>query len=645
MFPPGLVDDLFTAFGFVLGKLVDDDGWSTVDFGLVGDSAIRGPVVDVPHELVQDGFLRQVSANPDKVAVITPTGELTYGEVHRRAVRVANWLRGRGVRRDHPVAVVLDKGWEQVVAAYGVLLAGVPYLPVDAGAPPARIRSIFERAGVTTALDRFTIEEAIADGLDDPVMVSGEPDDLAYVLFTSGSTGQPKGVMIEHRGMVNAVRATRAEFGVGPSDVCLAVTALHHDMSTFDLFGVLGAGGTVVLPDRDRDAGHWAELIATHGVTLWNSVPAMMEMLLATGTAPGSLRTVFLGGDWVPPTVVRTLRERVPGVEVVSVGGPTETTLWNIWHRVVPSDLDRVSIPYGKPIANTTYYILDERGADKPVGVAGQLCCAGPGVARGYWRDPERTDEVFTQRDGVRIYRTGDLGRMLPDGTIEFVGRADSQVKVRGMRIEPAEIEAALAAVPGVRSAVVVGVPNEAAPGYRAIAAYVTGTVEPEASRAAIRELLPEHMVPATVTVLAEFPLTANGKIDRTALAATGPTRANPAARPSTPLEETIAQTWAEVLGADEVGVHDDFFALGGDSVLATRILADLRSALDSPDLPLIALFGTGTVAGMADALVAAETTPGRLAQVADLYQKILALSDDEVEAELSAPASDRGAR
>ncbi|SDD25406.1 non-ribosomal peptide synthetase [Actinokineospora iranica] len=632
-FPAGLVAELFAAFGRVLATLTGP-GWSTADFRLAPSSRIDGPAAEIPDELVQDAFLRQAEANPDKVALITPTATLTYGELRHRAVRVANWLRGKGMRADQPVAIVLEKGWEQAVAAYGVLLAGAPYLPIDADAPSARVRAVCDQARVQIVLDKFTVDEAVADGSDERPPVSQSPDDLAYVLFTSGSTGRPKGVMIEHRGMVNALTATVAEFGIGPDDVALAVTALHHDMSTFDLFGVLGAGGTLVVPARARDAAHWADLVVGHGVTLWNSVPAMMEMLLETQVVPSGLRTVFLGGDWIPPRVVAALRERVPGVAVVSVGGPTETTLWNIWHRVTEDDLARVSIPYGKPIANTAYYVLDERGADRPAGVTGELHCAGPGVARGYWGDP--ANKSFVERNGERRYRTGDLGRVLPDGSIEFMGRADTQVKVRGMRVEPGEAEAVLAAQPGVRAAVVVGVPNEGRPGYRALAAYLTGAADPNAVLAAARQVLPEHLVPATVTVLAEMPLTANGKIDRAALAGAAPDVATEFTAPRDALEWAIASSWAEVLERDRIGVHDDFFALGGDSVLATRILADLRDALDTADLPLLALFGARTVAGMAEALRADEPVPGRLDRIAELYRRVMDLSDDEVEAELT---------
>ncbi|WP_304452143.1 amino acid adenylation domain-containing protein [Nocardiopsis sp. YSL2] len=645
LLPPRTADAMCADLGRILDRLAEPEAWNDPDLlGRAGGSAtgadgLRGPVAPIPDELVHDAFVRQARAHPDRTAVIAPDRTLTYGELYGLAARVAVWLRAGGARPGAPVAVLLDKGWEQVVAAYGVLLAGCPYLPLDAAAPAARVHALLDQAGTDTVLDADTLAKALTLADREPPPVTAGPGDLAYVLFTSGSTGRPKGVMVEHRGMVNALEATRAEFGVGPDDTCLAVTALHHDMSAFDLFGVLGAGGTVVVPaaDRARDADHWAELAREHGVTLWNSVPAMMEMLLAAGPAPGTLRTVFLGGDWVPPRLAADLIDQVPGVGVVSVGGPTETTLWNIWHRVAPADLDRATIPYGRPIANTAYHVLDERGRERPPGVVGELCCAGPGVARGYWDDPERTAAAFTERGGERIYRTGDLGRVLADGAIEFVGRADAQVKVRGMRIEPGEVEAALRERPGVTAAAVVGVPRSDGRGHRAIAAHVTGDADPDALRAALAERLPDHLVPATVTVVDELPLTGNGKVDRAVLTARSQAASSIGEReiatPRTPLEETIAQIWAEVVGLDTVGVHDDFFTVGGDSVAATRVLVELREALDRPGLPLMALLSTGTVAGMADALLAQD--PG-LDRVAELYQHVLALSDDEVEAGLS---------
>ena len=286
---------------------------------------------------------------------------------------------------------------------------------------------------------------------------------------------------------------TNADFRVGPADRALALTALHHDMSLYDIFGVLGAGGTLVIPDAARrlDPDHWAELMRRERVTLWNSVPTMMQMLVehAAGredVLPQSLRLAFLGGDWIPVTLPKRLQALVPGAQVVSVGGPTETTLWNIWYPVEAVDPTWKSIPYGRAIANTRYYVLNQALEDCPTWVPGELCCAGVGVAQGYWRNDEQTQARFIThpRTGERIYRTGDLGRFLPDGTLEFMGRVDLQIKISGMRIEPGEIEAALSQHPAVQAAVVTAMEDSG--GHKRLVAHV---VPADASRPATEEV------------------------------------------------------------------------------------------------------------------------------------------------------------
>ena len=652
VFPEGLLDAACAAFGAALERLaVDADLWSATDLRLVPEShrtvgGIAGASRPLPAGLVQDAFLEQVATRPDAPAVVTTATTLTYGELHRRACQVGNWLRAQGATPDTPVAIVMAKGVEQVIAAYGSLLAGSPYLPVDASLPPARIANLLEQTGVRLALTQTPIAtppgvtalpvDALGDLPDTPLDVVQKPTDLAYVLFTSGSTGKPKGVMIEHAGMVNCLRDTVDTFGIGPDDRAIAVTALHHDMSTFDIFGVLGAGGSIVIPDADRarDADHWADLISAHGVTLWNSVPAMMEMLQAHGRAPG-LRLAFLGGDWIPLHVARTLES--DGVRLVSVGGPTETTLWNIWHPVEHVEDSWRSVPYGRPIANTRYRVLDPWLRDRPESVTGELYCSGPGVARGYWSDPDRTAASFIEHPvtGEPMYRTGDLGRCLPTGVIEFAGRADTQVKIRGQRIELGEIEAALSTQPGVRSAVVTAVPHTDRPGHRALVGHVTGTaLDPRALRDNLRSVLGEHMIPADIHVHPAFPLTPNGKIDRAALALITPDSAvdHP---PASPLEEVIAEVFAEELEVDKVAATDDFFALGGDSVIATRIVVRLREALDTPTISLVPVLSNATPATLAEALRATTNNPTRLDEVAAVYLEVTRMSDDEVESEL----------
>jgi SagB-type dehydrogenase family enzyme len=337
--------------------------------------------------------------------------------------------------------------------------------------------------------------------------------------------------MIAHRGVVNALVQTNKHFQICPQDRVLALTALHHDMSVFDLFGMLAAGGTLVVPQAvgRRDPAHWSELMKKHQVTVWNSVPPMMEMLLEyaggrKGVVPDSLRVAFLGGDWIQVSLPHRLKALGSNAKVVSVGGPTETTLWNIWYPVEQVDAGWKSIPYGKPIANTKYYILNELLETCPTWVPGEMCCSGVGVAKGYWRDEEKTRAKFVVHPvtGERIYRTGDLGRYLPDGNIEFIGRVDFQVKIQGQRIELGEIESVLQQHPAIKAAVVSAVGETQ--GKKRLVAYVVPK-EPGASlngelRTFLASKLPEYMVPSAFVKLKELPLTANGKVNRLGLPA-----------------------------------------------------------------------------------------------------------------------------
>ncbi|MFD4628396.1 amino acid adenylation domain-containing protein [Streptomyces sp. NPDC058284] len=676
LFDPGMVDDVFAGLSSLLERLADDPAaWSAQEpldapprRGPDGREPGDGGRRPLPERLVQDAFLDQVAARPDEVAVVADGRTLTYGELHHEACRVAAWLRANGAAQDRPVGVVLDKGWEQVAAVYGVLYAGAPYLPLDAEASPGRVTGLLDQCGVDLVVTRRDLAPLAAgrralclDALPDEVRsvapappdAGAQPSDLAYVLFTSGSSGRPKGVMVEHQGVVNALRETAETFAIGPDDRVLALTALHHDMSVFDLFGVLGAGGTLVLPraSERREAAHWARLMSEHGVTLWNSVPAMMEMLVEhlgahSGPLEG-LRLAFLGGDWLNVATVRRLSEEA-GVRVVSVGGPTETTLWNIWHPV--DDAHRLapeqrSVPYGTPIANTRYRILDERMRDRPVWATGEMYCSGVGVARGYWDDPERTAASFLThpRTGERLYRTGDLGRFLPDGSIEFVGRADFQVKVNGHRIEPGEVEAALLAHPGVTAAVVTGQRRTDRAGHRGLTGYVVPAagstdVTDAALRAHLRTTLPEHMIPSVFVTLDALPLNANGKVDRSALPEPRPELSGTAGdAPRSAVAEVCARVWAEVLQVEAVGEQDNFFALGGDSVLATRIVTRLRQVFASDAVTLRTVFLSPTVAGLAAGVVAAEEAPGQAEAMAGVHLRVARMSPEEVERELSA--------
>jgi amino acid adenylation domain-containing protein len=490
LFPAGLLDDMFAAYTRLLHRLADDEtAWREGNLTHIPQeqldqrARLNATDVAVPPETLLTLFLRQAATRPDHPAVITSGRTLTYAETRRRANRLGRTLRALGAKPGTLVAVVMDKGWEQAVATIGIHLAGAAYLPIDPSLPAERRRYLLADGQVRLVVTQPWLDrqlewpadvELICVDADEPpaaddtslTPVQG-PGDLSHVIYTSGSAGVPKGVMIEHRNVVNRIIDVNHRLGVGPQDRMLALSALHHDLSVYDIFGVLAAGATIVIPDpeRTRDPAHWAELMAREGVTMWNSVPAFLQMLVEyleqradqPELMPRSLRCAVLAGDWIPVSLPGRLRSLVDGVQVIASGGPTETTIWDIWYPVEHIDPAWPSIPYGKPMSNTHYYVLNKALEPCPVWVAGQIHIGGAGLARGYWRDAARTRERFIThpQTGERIYCSGDMGRYLPDGNLEFLGREDLQVKIRGQRVELGEIEAALKEHPGLDGAAV----------------------------------------------------------------------------------------------------------------------------------------------------------------------------------------------
>ncbi|GGL51487.1 non-ribosomal peptide synthetase [Planomonospora parontospora] len=475
--PDGLVEDMFDALrGLLLDLAASDAAWESASpVALPAAQAGRREHANAtaaprPAGLLHEPVVAQAADAPDAPAVLAADRTLTYGELLARATAVAERLAGAG---NAPVAIVMDKGWEQVVAVLGTLLAGAAYLPVDTGQPPVRRERILADAGVTTALtqswtgerpagvrciDVDTLPPSTAPAPASPA----RPGDLAYVIYTSGSTGDPKGVMISHEAVLNTVADVNRRFSVTAADRVLGLAGLGFDLSVYDVFGPLAAGGALVLPDPAgrTDPASWARLIAEHGVTLWNSVPAQLQMLehyLAAGAGADlpTLRLALLSGDWIPVTLPPAIRAHLPGLELVGLGGATEASIWSIHHPIDEPSPDWTSIPYGKPLANQTFHVLDHALRPCPDWVAGELYIGGAGLALGYLGDPDKTAQRFIRRPetGERLYRTGDLGRYREDGVIEFLGREDRQVKIRGHRIELAEVEAALQEHPAVAAA------------------------------------------------------------------------------------------------------------------------------------------------------------------------------------------------
>lgn len=497
VFPKGLVEGMFEVYTTLLHRLAhDDDAWTSTWLDVMPSAQTerrqavnatdKGPV---PEFLLHELFEQQVDKSPQKVAVLTSRSTLTYAELDRRANHVAHALRARGIGPDKLVPIVMDKGWEQIVAVFGVLKAGGAYVPLDAAGSEERLRTMIQDSEASVVLTQsHHANVSWAEGLD-TVVINDEaidrdpgrlasiqtPHHLAYVLYTSGSTGQPKGAMIEHRSVTNRMTEVKERFGLAPEDRAIALTALHHDLSVFDMFCVLGiVGGSIVLPDADkiRDPGHWTELVQTHRITLWNSVPTFMHMLVEyaegnaklTQNALGSLRWAIFSGDFIPVEMPDRLRSLAPGITIIGSGGPTETTVWDICYPMGDIDPAWKSIPYGKPMQHATYHIFDEQLRERPDFVPGEMYIGGVGLARGYWRDEQKTTERFITHPvtGERLYKSGDLGRWLPDGNIEILGRADFQVKIRGYRIELGEVDAAIKTHDAVRDAVVLAIGTNA---------------------------------------------------------------------------------------------------------------------------------------------------------------------------------------
>ncbi|WP_051709847.1 hybrid non-ribosomal peptide synthetase/type I polyketide synthase [Andreprevotia chitinilytica] len=504
LFPAGMVDSMFAAYCSMIEALAQDGAtWAQQRINLLPPSQVAlfdeanatlRPISDL---LLQEKFYAAAELFPNHAAVITSRGEVSYQALRAQANQIAHFLRCQGIGRNDLVAVAIGKGAEQITAVMGILIAGGAYLPVDINQPQSRIDYLLQNGDVKVVLTsdeggsqapqrrqwpENVIVETVAAVLaaepnaDDLAPVQSQRD-LAYVLYTSGSTGKPKGVMITHRNVINMVEHTNDHFGVNANDRAFNITALNHDLSVYDIFGCLSAGAAIVIPDEDkrREPLHWLQLMQAHRVSLWNSVPALMDMLLEAIGEPGDevehvvgapvaavalpeLRVVILGGDWVPPAIPSRIKRVAPIADLLSIGGPTETTVWNIWNFMNDAQPDWASIPYGKPISNSQYFILGASGKPCPVWVEGELHCAGECVAPGYLNDPDNTARSFVRHPYTDqlIYKTGDLGRYLPDGRIEFLGRRDFQMKIRGQRIEAGEIEHALLAFPGVENAAVV---------------------------------------------------------------------------------------------------------------------------------------------------------------------------------------------
>ncbi|XXX99931.1 non-ribosomal peptide synthase/polyketide synthase [Sorangium sp. So ce204] len=584
-------------------------------------------------------FEEQVARSPDRTAAACEGEALSYGELDRRASRIGHALRRAGVKPGELVAVLAGRGLEMLCMILGVFKAGAAYLALDDKHPAERTAQILRLAGASVVLSDaphataieatvarlspprpsiLRLESASSADLPERAAAAGAVprDQLAYVIFTSGSTGAPKGAMVTSQGMLNNQLSKIPFLDLSEDDVIAQTASQSFDISVWQFLAALLFGGRVeIVPDDiARDPVALLEHVQKTGITVLESVPSLIEgMLLQPPVALPRLRWMLPTGEAMPPELARLWFERYPDIPLVNAYGPAECADDVALHRIDgPPPADTLRLPIGRPTDNTRLYVVDAALRPVPVGVTGELCVAGVGVGRGYLGDPAQTAEVFVpdpyaEDAGERLYRTGDLARYRPDGLLEYVGRVDQQVKIRGHRIELGEIEARLVEHDGVRQAAVLV--REDAPGEKRLVGYLVRaeTAEPEAHafreqlRTWLKGVLPEYMVPPVYVLLDQLPLNANGKVNRKALPApdTQDTQKRYVA-PRNDLERRLSEIWSEVLGVERVGVHDDFFELGGHSLLAVQIASRVRQRL-AIELPLSTLFKATSIASFAE--------------------------------------------
>ncbi|MBZ4423365.1 non-ribosomal peptide synthetase, partial [Myxococcus sp. RHSTA-1-4] len=577
-------------------------------------------VSDYPREATLPGvFSRVVARFPDNIAVEFAGSRLTYRQLDERANQLAWHLRGLGVGADTCVALAVERSLELIVSLVAILKAGGAYVPLDPNYPRERLAGMVEdtspRVLVTTRalLPRLPADRLATVMLEDAALASEPthappplalPDSLAYVDFTSGSTGRPKGVGTTHRGVLRTlIGVDYARFGA--DEVLLHFAPISFDASTFEIWGALLHGARlVVMPPQVPSLEELGHVLQSSGVTtLWATAGLFTQ--LVDNPPPGltTVKHVMTGGDVVSPAHVRRAVEALH-LPVTALYGPTETTVFATSHPVSRPEQVGISVPIGKPIGGTRLYVLDAHGQPVPVGVTGELFIGGDGLARGYIGQPALTAERFIPDSfsgipGARLYRSGDLVRWRNDGTLDFIGRADSQVKLRGFRIELGEVQSTLASHPEVQEAV--ALVREDRPGDKRLVGYVAAprSLDMAALRAFLQQRLPEYMVPSALVRLDTLPLTPNGKVDRKALPAPDLATTRQYVAPRTPTEERLAALWAETLGLERVGAEDNFFELGGHSLLATQVVSRIRVGL-GVELPLRELFKAPILSALA---------------------------------------------
>jgi amino acid adenylation domain-containing protein len=625
------IERLADSLVFTLGEISTDEHRAIDDLPVLPPEIVNQILFEwnrtshpAPEQvLIHELFEGWVDKQPDAIAVEAGESRLTYRQLDEASNRVAHALHSKGIGPGRFTAICLNRGVDLVIAMLGAAKSGASYVPLDPRYPPHRLSFMLQDSGCNCVLtepafaelftnrDPMYVAQIVGDALIPAVRPAGKaaPRDICYAIYTSGTTGNPNGVLLSHRAVVNTLDWVNHTFEVGPGDRALFVTSPCFDLSVYDVFGVLGAGATVVVASdaQLRNPDELAAALESSGITMWNSAPATLDSMLAlTGTAVATLsrlRLVLLSGDWIPLSLPDAVRKKYRGARVISLGGATEAAIWSNWFPVGKVESDWTSIPYGVPIQNCRYHVLDGNMRPVPIGVPGDLYIGGTCLAEGYLNRPELTaqrfvKDPFTDREGGRLYKSGDRALYHEGGQIRLLGRQDSQIKIRGVRVELGEIEAALLKIPGVKQGV--AMPYIDGSGQKAVGAYVVldkqATLDGHAIRQMLSATLTIYAVPTRITLLETLPLSANGKVDRKALPRMDE-RVEPGhfVAPRTAAERQMVELWQELLQRRPIGITDDFFALGGHSLLAVTLMSRVRAQFGW-DVPIERLIAHPTI-------------------------------------------------
>jgi amino acid adenylation domain-containing protein len=610
----------------------ESDSWSSQRINdyeqhLLDD--FNNTVVPYPKEKTIIGlFEEQVLKTPGAIALRRDDEVMNYRALNKYANKLARYLVDNGVKSMDNVAILTARRFDMIIGMLAIMKAGAAYVPIDPDYPLDRQEYILQNSAVklvladsdypltgllpesqVVKLREININKYSHDNLELKV----DSRQLAYTIYTSGSTGRPKGVMIEHHSAVNLIQWVNTKFSVGPDDCLLFVTSMCFDLSVYDIFGLLAAGGSIVMVEKQElmDVPKLKEMLLKHKVTFWDSVPSTIDYFVGELEAadskpfPSDLRLVFMSGDWIPVNLPDRIKKYFPQAKTISLGGATEGTVWSNYYPIDTVDANWASIPYGKPIDNNFFYILDEELSPVPLGETGELYIGGVGVARGYANDKEKTDKAFIKdpfnnRLGGMMYKTGDLGRMLLTMDMEFIGRIDDQVKIRGFRIELGEITTALQKHKKIKNAVVLAktIKNH----EKELVAYIVGDAAATELKTYLHDILPFYMVPGNYIKLDAIPLTSNGKVDKNALLLYAGAEADQVsfyAAPRTNIEKLLTDIWAEALGIKKIGIYDNFFEIGGHSLIAVKVMTKIER-VTGKRLPLASLFEKPTIEKMA---------------------------------------------